>query len=118
MHHVEVGRAGEARAARFLRKKGFRIREQDYRVPFAQIDIIAEDDGTIVFVEVKTRRNLSFGLPQESVTRKKQEKLIRAAEWYLASNQLTERECRFDVLTVYRPGEKTEEINLIKNAFP
>jgi len=115
---IRLGRLGEKKAAAYLKQLGFEILAIDYRLPFAQIDIIAREGQTIVFVEVKTRRDERFGLPGESVTWLKQQKLIKAGLWYLASKNLSHRAFRFDVITVMRGEGGQWILKRIKNAFP
>ena len=114
-----LGRFGEAAAAEFLRKKGFRIVGSGYRTRFGEIDIIAEDRHTLAFVEVKTRANDSFAPAMESVNAAKRRRLIATAEMYLATHG-TSKQPRFDVIEVYAPdGIRTVDprINHIENAF-
>ncbi len=107
-----MGRAGEKRAVDFLKKKGFKILKTNYKVPVGEIDIIAEDDGVIVFIEVKTRSSDNYGNPCEAVDRKKQEKYYLTATFYLQKEKKTDRECRFDVIEI-----ENGQINHIFNAF-
>lgn len=114
-----IGRWGEAAAAEYLKKKGYKITGQGYRTRMGEIDLIAEDRKSLVFVEVKTRRNADFAEAREAVTASKQRKLIAAAEMYLATHE-TDKNARFDVIEVYAPeGTETEKprINHIENAF-
>ena len=107
-----MGRAGEKRAVDFLKKKGFKILKTNYKVPVGEIDIIAEDDGVIVFIEVKTRSSDNYGNPCEAVDRKKQEKYYLTATFYLQKEKKMDRECRFDVIEI-----ENGQINHIFNAF-
>ncbi len=107
-----MGSAGEKRAVKFLKNKGFKILKTNYKTPFGEIDIIAEDDSVIVFIEVKTRTSENYGLPREAVDRRKQEKYYRTATFYLQREKKMERECRFDVVEV-----ENKKINHIFNAF-
>lgn len=81
-----------------------------------EIDIIAYDRKTLVFVEVKTRRSREFGLPEESVTPAKQRQIRKIAQGFLAKNRLTNTECRFDVISLELDGEGYS-VRHIKNAF-
>ena len=94
-----IGNKGEDLAADYLKRKGYRIVSRNFKTLFGEIDIIAEDRNTLVFVEVKTRTDDSFGHPFEAVHRRKQEKMKRVALSYLKKNK---RECpaRFDVLSI------------------
>ena len=107
-----MGRVGEKRAVDFLKKKGFKILTTNYKTPVGEIDIIAEEKGVIVFIEVKTRTNDNFGLPCEAVDKKKQEKYYKTATHYLQKVKKTDSECRFDVVEI-----ENGEINHIFNAF-
>ncbi len=94
-----TGLKGEDLAVNYLKKKGYRILEKNYRTPLGEIDIIAEKKGTVVFVEVKTRTSDAFGLPEEAVTRQKQERIKKVALLYLKGlNRVPP--VRFDVLSI------------------
>ena len=110
---------GEALVADYLRGKGYKLAAHSYRCRFGEIDLIAEKDGVLLFVEVKLRTNLQYGAPREYVTVKKQEKLRAAALLYLSEREL-DVPARFDVAEVYtdvhRSAGKTR-IAYIENAF-
>lgn len=95
-----VGKAGEAAAAGYLRRSGFDILATNYRVREGEIDIIARRDGQIVFVEVKTRRNSSFGRPEESLSAVKSERLKAAAQSYLIETDSINSDWRIDLLVI------------------
>jgi putative endonuclease len=116
MRRIRTGRQGETLAARFLEKAGYLIVERNYRCLFGEMDLVARDDRTVVFVEVKTRRSDRFGLPQSSVGLKKQKKLSQVALHYLQQRHLSPCEARFDVIAV-RIGPEGEGVEHIKNAF-
>ena len=110
---------GEAQVAEYLRDRGYRIVVSKYHCRFGEIDLIAQDGGTLCFVEVKLRSNLDFGLPREFVTYGKQQKLRTTAEYYLATHD-PDAVCRFDVAEVYPDRERSPEqtrIEYIENAF-
>lgn len=110
-----LGDRGEEKAAKHLKKRGYKILERNYRVHnVGEIDIIARDGEYTVFVEVKYRKSTDFGRPEEYVTQRKRERLIRAAEHYIQKNHL-ETPVRFDVVSLV--GEKFEDIEVIKSAF-
>ena len=111
-----LGKQGELESVVYLKKRGFKILESNYRVRAAEIDIIAKDKGTICFIEVKTRSNIKKGLPREAVTWTKQNKIIHAALIYLQKSGLSENKVRFDVMEVLKENGKFS-FNLIKNAF-
>ena len=109
---------GETIATKFLVKKGYDIVALNYRSRFGEVDIIAETDEYIVFVEVKTRSEKAIYKPFEAVTKQKQQKILRAAMQYLGATE-NEKQVRFDIVEVYltkNPFAKTK-VNHIKNAF-
>jgi len=111
------GHRAEDLAARFLRRRGYRILERNYRNPLGEIDIIARDGKTLVFVEVKARRSSRFGGAKAAVGARKQRQIARVALWYLkATDQLGAR-ARFDVVAIDGPGLETDGIEIIANAF-
>ena len=107
-----LGRAGEVKAAEFLKKKGYKILEKNYKTHIGEIDLIAKDGDALVFVEVKTRINDDYGAPSEAVNLKKQEKYYKVASEYLVRNKLNDSICRFDVVEI-----ENGQINHIINAF-
>ena len=110
------GKEGEKIAAFFLKKNGYRIIETNFRCVLGEIDIIARENGDLVFIEVKTRKSEELGYPEQAVGRKKQKKLSQLALWYLEKNKFTDIQARFDVVAV-TISDSTNEIKLIKNAF-
>ena len=112
----QIGKVGEKAAVRHLKKKGFEILEQNFTSPVGEIDIIVKDKKTIVFVEVKTRRTLSYGSVRMAITPKKQRKISMAALYYLKTNRKMDQPARFDVVTVLARGEE-KTIDHIQNAF-
>jgi len=113
-----LGKNGEEIAINFLKKRGYQILEKNYRCRLGEIDIVAKDKEKIVFVEVKTRVSLIFGLPQEAVNYSKQMRLTKLALTYLSYHKLKNVPCRFDVVSILIEGKKPKEIQLITNAFP
>ena len=111
-----IGKKGEAAAVRFLKKSGYKILEQNYRTQLGEIDIIAKDRQTIVFIEVKTRRSLNYGSPKMAITSKKQRSISMTALYYLKINDQSHADARFDVVTVFTGGNQVD-IDIIKNAF-
>ena len=104
-----AGRAGEDYAAQKLTEQGYVIVARNYHSRYGEIDLIAEDGEFLVFVEVKLRASVSHGLPEETVTPRKQEKLRLTAETYLQTHE-TNKQPRFDVVEVYAPqGENTRK---------
>ena len=116
----QKGKWGEERAAAYLRLKGYRILEKNYRVPQGEIDLIAVRNGTLVFVEVKSRKGTSQGTPLEAVSPHKVGRLSAAAAVYLSRQAETPKGCRFDVVTL--GPEKNwmglAKIRHVENAFP
>jgi putative endonuclease len=112
----ELGKKGEEKALRFLKKKGYRIIEKNYVCKLGEMDIIAKEKDTLVFVEVKTRTTTEFGPPQLAVNSSKQRQLSKVALNYLKEKQLEEVKARFDVVAILLE-EKGEQIELIKDAF-
>ncbi|MBU1196756.1 MAG: YraN family protein [Proteobacteria bacterium] len=116
---INLGLQGETLAVFFLKKNGFNILETNFRTKFCEIDIIAKEDNTLCFIEVKTRTSLKKGLPKESVNPAKQKKIILGAQFYLKSCRLDNIRVRFDVVEIYVNTEKDSapHIHIIKNAF-
>lgn len=110
-----LGRSGEDRAVRHLRKLGYRVLERNFRTSRGEIDIIALDGDTVVFVEVKTRTSGAFGAPELAVDRRKQDRMVKAALGYLKRTRLHQVACRFDVVAISGPG--MEQVELIRHAF-
>lgn len=106
-----IGKSGELQAITHLSQLGFKILETNWRFKHEEIDIIAEYQSFIVFVEVKTRSNITYGKPEDFVTKKKQKHIIHAANEYLIANKIN-KEARFDVVSVTNKndGPKIEHI--------
>ena len=113
--HNDVGREGEALAANFLQQKGYEIVDRNWRYGPKEIDIVARDGDTMVFVEVKTRSTLAFELPQEAVTKKKMKNLVEAADAYLIQNNI-DIEGRFDIVAVLN-GNPPKVIEHLEGAW-
>lgn len=110
-----TGRGGEEAAARFLKAQGYLILERNCRLPGGEIDIIAQDGGCLVVIEVKTRRGSRFGSPFEAVDARKQRRLTVAALEYMAERNI-DMPLRFDVAAVF--AEKNAfRVELLQNAF-
>ena len=112
----KLGETGEALAARKLIKAGYKIIETNYRTRLGEIDIIAKEDDTIVFVEVKSRRSVHFGNPKHAVTLQKQKKISMVALYYLKATGQSTARARFDVVTVISNRDRPQ-VEIIKNAF-
>lgn len=111
-----LGNVGENLAAKYLENHGYKIISKNFRIRSAEIDIIAEKGGVVVFVEVKTRSNIRHGLAAEAVNFRKQKKIIEAASVFLQDEKYCNCACRFDVIEIYSHG-KSFEVNHIENAF-
>jgi len=113
-----LGQRGERIAQRLLQKKGLVVIERGYREKFGEIDLIAIDDRTVVFVEVKTRSTDVAGAPWEAVDEQKQRKITRVATMYLKKHGLLDSRCRFDVVAIEtgRPRNRPK-IQHITDAF-
>jgi len=108
-----IGDHAESIAENFLIENKLKIIAKNYRIKTGEIDLIADDKGTIAFVEVKFRKSNNFGQPFETVTHSKQRKIIRTAQSYLQKHpKLANKACRFDVISIHN-----QDINWIQNAF-
>src|SRR5512136_1427792 len=112
-----LGERGEAIATAYLRGQKFAIVERNFRCKGGEVDIIARDGKTLVFVEVKTRRTLSFGPPQLALTPFKQRQISKAALTWLAKKRLFGASARFDVIAIIAPDHQVPQIDHIRNAF-
>lgn len=97
---IGLGRLGEGFAAGVLEMEGMQVLARNFRCPAGELDLVCEENGTIWFIEVKTRRSLSMGRPAESVNREKQRRIRRAADWFLQSRGMTDRAVGFMVFEV------------------
>lgn len=109
----ELGAYGEQLASEFLEDLGFEIVDRNYRCKFGEIDIVARDDDTIVIVEVKTRSNVTFGLPVESVTNRKVQTLRRLAAHWMSEARLPVNAVRIDVISVVMSADGEADIERI-----
>jgi len=118
MDRQEVGKLGEKAAQKFLKKRGYRIRETGFRCRHGEIDIVAQKNDCLVFVEVRTKSNLDFGTPEESITQAKKEKLIASALTYSTTHQKLPSLWRIDVVAIeLNEKGKPKRIELIENAI-
>jgi len=113
----ERGIAAEDAAEAYLRSLDYRIVERNLVTKLGEIDLVALDGETLVFVEVKARTHRDYGDAIEAVRRRKQERLVRAASLFLAKNR-SKRACRFDVVGLDRMEDGSWRITLIRDAFP
>jgi putative endonuclease len=114
-----LGRTGERLAAERLEQSGYCILERNFRCRYGEIDLIAEHQRDLVFVEVKTRRGTTRGLPEEAVDRRKQQKILQVAAYYLSMHAVSsEPSWRVDVVAVQlSPLGVLEEIRIYQHAF-
>lgn len=116
--NVERGQAWEEIAARWLEKQGYAIWERNYRIPGGEIDLVARQGESVVFVEVKARASSQFGAPLEAITAKKRRAMIRAAERYLYERGLLDEwDIRYDVIGILAPKGESPQIEHIEDAF-
>jgi putative endonuclease len=113
---IGLGMTGEDLACEALEARGYSIVARRYRVAAGEIDIVAQDGPTLVFVEVKARASHEFGSAAEAVTPVKQRKLVRLATEYLAAHNMHDCPCRFDVVAIHLDAG-TPEIEILQNAF-
>ena len=111
-----LGKIGEDLACDELQRRGYAILARRYRRRGGELDIVARDGQTMVFVEVKTREGCEFGAGAESITRLKRRRMASVALDYMARNKLAECPCRFDVVSIDM-GEQPPRIELYQNAF-
>lgn len=113
-----LGQRGEAVAARYLRRQGYRIIARGVRAKWGEIDLVAVDGRTVVFIEVKTRQSGEAGHPAEAVTPEKQRRITRTAVGYLKRHGLLEYRARFDVIAITWPaGRGKPTIEHFRDAF-
>jgi putative endonuclease len=120
----QIGNRGEDVAADFLRDKGYRILERNYRFERSEVDLVCfepseqyEEGGELVFVEVKTRSSLDFGAPEEAVTDEKKKHIMHATEAFLYERHLEGAPARFDVVAVVLKQGEAPDIRHYENAF-
>jgi len=110
----ELGQEGEYLAADYLKKKGWKIHEMNYRYSRSEIDVIASKNDLLIFVEVKTRSNTAFGLPEQFVDEKKAKHIMKAAEHYILTIDW-KGQVRFDIISIIK--KKILEVEHIEDAF-
>jgi len=117
MNKRSIGKRGEELARKFFQKKGYNVVAHNFRCHYGEIDLILRKERTFRFVEVKFRRSLDFGLPQESVIKNKQERIRRAAVYWLRQRYLPlDQEIHFDVLGISEDSGRIE-FEHIEDAF-
>ncbi|SMB93923.1 putative endonuclease [Desulfonispora thiosulfatigenes DSM 11270] len=112
-----LGMKGELIAIQELEKRGYKILARNFSCKIGEIDIIAKENETLVFIEVRSRNKDDFGLPQETINYKKQSKVRKVAEYFLVKNNLQNVECRFDAVGIVWNTEKKIKVMLNKDAF-
>lgn len=115
--HLFLGSQGEESAVNLLKENGYKILARNYKTKLGEIDIIARDKDTYVFIEVKTRRTDRFGKPCEAVVGVKQRQISKAALTFLKVNNLLNDKARFDVVSIFYSPDGSVRADLIKNAF-
>ncbi len=115
MSKFETGKFGEDLAVEFLKKKGYKILAQNYRYGHGEIDVIAKDAATIAFVEVKYRKSLKYGRPEEAITQSKLAQVKKIAAAYLYENNISDVECRIDVIAILKKPDGKFKIEHYKN---
>ncbi|MCL2491364.1 MAG: YraN family protein [Coriobacteriia bacterium] len=115
--HIKLGRAGEFAACAFYELRDAIVLERNWRCQFGEVDIIALDNGFLAFCEVKTRKSVSAGDPEEQIGKDRQERYIRCAQIYCEQCDVSYEGVRFDVIAVKAHNEHSGELHFIPNAF-
>lgn len=113
---LDLGRFGEALAFKKIKRLGYKKIICNYRCPLGEVDLIATDGDSLVFIEIKTRKGKSVGYAKEAVNARKRRQLSKVALFYMKSNDCCDVKARFDVVAVSLVGDKPQ-IEVIKNAF-
>ncbi len=113
----EIGRRGEQAAARYLQRMGYEVIERNWECPAGEADIVALDEGTLVFCEVKTRTSLDHGLPVEAVDAQKRSRYEKIAGWYLRDHDYTDMCVRFDIVALLVVNGERALVRHYVNAF-
>ena len=112
MDKLREGSLGEEQAVKALKRQGYKILERNHRTRFGEIDVIAEEGGTLVFIEVKKRNTGQFGDALAAITKTKQRHMVKSALWYMKKHRCFDRSVRFDAV-----GLDGEQVKIVKNAF-
>jgi putative endonuclease len=113
-----LGRWGEKRCEKFLKRKGLKTLTRNFSCRSGEIDLVMVDrDGTLVFVEVKTRANEDFSPSESAVTSAKKTRMLRTVRYFLAANDIEDRPFRFDVVTIVLDDKGSTQIRHYENAF-
>ncbi len=113
--HNELGKKGEQAAATFMKSKGYKVLERNWRIYRHEIDIVAEDEEYIIFVEVKTRTTREWGNPEDFIGKGKIKRIVEAADLYLQDSDI-DKPARFDIISAVWDGQSFE-IEHIDDAF-
>ncbi len=113
--HIQLGKDGEQLAVDFLMKKNHKILARNWRSSYLELDIVTKFEDLIIFVEVKTRKDSTFGLPESFVTYKKQKRIAKAAQAYINKYKI-KSEIRFDIVSLIL-NDKVRKLRYIPNAF-
>lgn len=115
MNTKNIGDIGEDKAVQFLKKKGYRILDRNYRCRFGEIDIIAKDKNCFVFIEVKTRKDVSYGRPVESISKVKIGRILKTLKFYIAQKRIYDCDIRIDAIEVLMKSPDDVKVNHIEN---
>ena len=115
MNRKILGDCGEEAVAQFLKSKNFKIITQNYLTRYGEIDLIAQKDDILAFIEVKTRKTVHFPI-SNVVTWRKQQKIVKTAKYYIIQNNIINKACRFDIATVIQ-SNNGYEVDYLENAF-
>lgn len=111
---IAFGSSAEDFALKLLRSLGYKILEKNFRSRFGEIDIIAKQEDTLIFVEVKARKSVRFGFPEEAVTREKLRRIRLTGEYYFATHKNLPQKQRIDVVSLVIIGEKVTSSRIIR----
>lgn len=112
-----LGALGEELACQFLGMQGYKVLLRNYECALGEIDVIAKEDGALVFIEVKTRSSDELGLPAEAITPHKRRQMVKSAAYYLKRYGIHDVPCRFDVVAVMMPPGGSPALEIIRDAF-
>ncbi|HTL69746.1 MAG TPA: YraN family protein [Candidatus Eisenbacteria bacterium] len=112
-----LGAVGEELAFHYLISKGYKVLLRNYVCALGEVDLIAKEGGSLVFIEVKTRSTVALGTPAEAVTFRKRHQIVKTASYYLNRFGIRDRACRFDVVSVLLPPGGEPSIEVIQDAF-
>lgn len=117
MQTTAIGRSGEDLARTYLEQKGMRFLQKNYKRRRGEVDLIMEDGKWLVFVEVKTRRTLTYGMPREAVTPYKQKHIRYCADIYFAEHHIESHPTRFDIVEILALPGRNVKIHHMRDAF-